>query len=162
VPTSLLAPALSSAHGRTGSTLGSWVQWEPNAPDELLAVGDGGRAVLALNAHFDDGNQDCVVLVWSSTWAVVMGPPNDEARSCHRLYQRGLSGQLWAGTVEESTWISDLERQNRVHPRHDAARFTRLTHFILPLKECTVEVVAEKVSVLRRPSPTSAAAVLQP
>jgi hypothetical protein len=51
--------------------------------------------------------------------------------------------------VEQSKWIRDLERRNRVHPRHDAARYVRLTHFILPLKECTVEVVAEKVSVLR-------------
>jgi hypothetical protein len=135
-------------------------KWEPNVPDAVLAVGDGGQTVLALNAHVDDANQDCVVFVWSSTKAAIMGPPSDEARSGHRLYRRGLSRLLWAGTVKRSTWIGDLERQNRVHPRHDAARFTRLTHFILPLKECTVEVVAEKVTVLRRSSPTSAAAAL--
>ena len=134
--------------------------WEPNAPEAMLAVGDGGQAALALKAHFDDANQDCVVFAWSGTRAAIMGPPNDESRSGHRLYRRGLSGLLWAGTVGQSTWISDLERQNRVHARHDAARFTRLTHFILPLKECTVEVVAGEVTVLRRPSPTSAAAVL--
>jgi hypothetical protein len=135
-------------------------EWEPNDPEAVLAVSDGGQATLALNAHFDDADQDCVVFVWSSTWAAIMGPPNDEAQSGHRLYRRGLSGLLWAGTVEHSMWIRDLERQNRVHPRHDAARFTRLTHFILPLKECTVEVVAETVTVLRRPGPASAAAAL--
>jgi hypothetical protein len=136
------------------------VKWEPNAPDAVLAVGDHGHAALALNAHFDDADQDCVVFVWSGTRAAIMGPPNDEAQSGHRLYRRGLSGVLWAGIVEQSMWIRDLERQNRVHPRHDAARFTRLTHFILPLKECTVEAVAEEVTVLRRPGPTSAAAAL--
>jgi len=44
----------------------------------------------------------------------------------------------------------DLERWNRGHPRLEAPGFARLTHFILPLKEGTVEVVAEKVIVLRR------------
>jgi hypothetical protein len=136
------------------------VKWEPNAPDAVLAVGDHGRAVLALNAHLDDADQGCVVFVWSGTQAAIMGSPNDEAQSGHRLYGRGLSDVLWAGIVEQSAWISDLERQNRVHRRHDPARLTRLTHFILPLKECTVEAVAEEVTVLRLPGPTSAAAAL--
>jgi hypothetical protein len=126
----------------------------------VLAVDDHGRAALALNAHVDDADQDCVVFVWSGTQAAMMGPPNDEARSGHRLYQRGLSGVLRAGIVQQSMWIRDLERQNRVQPRHDAARFTRLTHFILLLKECTAEAVAEEVTVLRLPGPTSAAAAL--
>jgi hypothetical protein len=133
-------------------------RWEPNAPDAVLTISDAGRAALAVNAHSDDANQDCVVFSWSGTSAAVMGSPNDEAISGHRLYQHGLSGLLWAGRVEQSEWIAGLERQNRVHPRHDTARFTRLIHFILPLKEGTVEVVAEKVTVLRRPGPTASAA----
>jgi hypothetical protein len=52
-------------------------------------------------------------------------------------------------------WIADLEQRNRVHPRHDATRFARLTHFIIPLKEGMVEVVAEQVRVVRRPGPTA-------
>ena len=135
------------------------VEWEPNDPNAMLAVSDGGQAALALNAHFDDADQDCVVFVWSGTEAAIMGPPNDEALSGHRLYRCGLAGLLWAGLVEQSRWIRDLERRNRVHPRHDAALYARLTHFILPLKECTVEVVAEKVTVLRHPGPTTGAAV---
>jgi len=133
-------------------------RWEPNAAEAVLAVSDAGRAALAVNARADDADQTCVVFVWSGTWAANMGPPNDEARSAHRLYSRGLSGLLWAGQVEESEWIADLERQNRRHPDHDAARFARLAHFILLLKEGTVEVVAEKVTVLRHPGPTTSAA----
>jgi hypothetical protein len=115
----------------------------------VLAVGDHGHAALALNAHFDDADQDCVVFVWSGARAAIMGPPNDEAQSGHRLYRRGLSDVLWAGIVEQSAWIRDLEQHNRVHSRQAAARFARLTHFILPLKECTVETVAQEVTVLR-------------
>ena len=133
-------------------------RWDPNVPNAVLAISDAGRAALAVGAHFDDANQDCVVFVWSGTRAAVMGSPNDEALPGHRLYQRGLSGLVWAGQVEQSEWIADLERQNRGHPQHDAARFARLTHFILSLKEGTVEVVAEKVTVVRRPGPTVGAA----
>ena len=133
-------------------------RWEPNAPHAVLAIGDAGRAVLAVNAHAGDASRDCVVFVWSGTSAAIMGSPNDEALSGHRLYQRGLSSLPWAGQVEHSEWIAKLERQNRVHPRHDAARFAGLVHFILPLKEGTVEVVAENVTVVRRPGPTASAA----
>jgi hypothetical protein len=114
-------------------------QWEPNAPEAVLAVSDRGRAVLAVNAHPAEPDEDCVVFVWSGSRAAIMGSPNDEARSGYRLYSRGLSGGLRAGTVEQSEWIKDLERRNRVHPNHDPARFARLTHFILLLKEDTVE-----------------------
>jgi hypothetical protein len=133
-------------------------EWEPNAPDAVLAVSDRGRAVLAVNAHHNDPDQDCVVFVWSRSWAATMGCPNDEAIEGHRLYSRGLSDLLWAGQVEQSEWIADVERRNRVHSGHDPARFASLTHFILPLKEDTVEVIAEEVIVMRRPGPTTSAA----
>ena len=133
-------------------------RWEPNAPDAVMAISDASRAALAVNAHFDDANQDCVVFIWSGTSAAIMGSPNDEALSGHRLYQHGLSDLPWAGQVEQSEWVADLERQNLGHPHHDAARFARLIHFILPLKEGTVEVVAEKVTVVRRPGPAASAA----
>ncbi len=138
-------------------------RWDPNAPDAILAVDDCGRAVLALKPHLDDPDQDCVIFVWSGAWAAVMGPPNDEALSGHRLYRRGLADLLWAGQVEHSEWIADLERQNRVHKRHDPARFARLTHFIVPLKECVVEVAAQDATVRRGAGSTvsAAAAVLR-
>lgn len=72
------------------------------------------------------------------------------------LYARGLSTVLWAGEVLESQWIADLQRQNRVHPRHDPAAFVAgLRHFILPLKERTVEVVASGWQVLRSDDPAA-------
>jgi hypothetical protein len=73
---------------------GSRFKWEPKDLNAVLAVSDGGLAALALNAHFDDADQDCVVFFWSGTRAAIMGSPNDEALSGHRLYRRGLSGPL--------------------------------------------------------------------
>jgi hypothetical protein len=126
------------------------VEWEPNAPSAVLLVRDDGMAQLALQVHPDDADQRPVRLVWSGCVAAVMQLPNDEAISGHRLYAKGLSTVVWAGEVLESQWIADLERQNRVHPRHDPAAFVAgLRHFILPLKECTVEVIASSWQILR-------------
>ena len=82
------------------------VRWEPNSPAAALIVTDAGVTALALNPHPDDTDHDCVVLVWTGTREAVMGAPNDEARSGHRLYKRGLAEITWAGTVERSERIA--------------------------------------------------------
>jgi hypothetical protein len=134
------------------------VTWEPNAPDAVLVSNDFGKTALGLNAHADDEDKNCVVLVWTGTRSACLADPNDEAISGHRLYAKGLEGVLWAGEVHESELIRDLERQNRVHPRHQASRFESLMHHILLLKECVAEVVAEEVEVRRLNGPTLDAA----
>ena len=127
------------------------IRWEPNAPAAVLIVTDDELAALALRPHPDDTGDDCVVLVWSGTWEAAMGAPNDEALPGHRLYQRGLAELRWAGLVEDSERIARLEQANRAHPRLDLERFAQLRHYILPLKEGVVEVIAETVSLQRRP-----------
>jgi hypothetical protein len=127
------------------------IRWEPNSPAAVLIATDTGLTALALSPHPDDIDENCVVLVWSGTQETVMGAPNDEALQGHRLYERGLAGLTWAGVVEHSERIARLEQDNRVHPQHDAERFSRLHHYILPLKEGIVEVVAETVTVQRQP-----------
>ncbi len=125
------------------------VRWEPNAPDAHFLVRDFGDAVLALDPHPDDPDQRCVVLSWPRSRAASMGSPNDEALTGHRLYGHGLAGLSWIGIVRDSELIADLERRNRVHDRHDPARFGALTHDILPLKENVVEVVALELMIGR-------------
>jgi hypothetical protein len=61
---------------------------------------------------------------------------------------------VWAkcsglGVVLDSVVIRALEMQNRIRPNHDPSRFGHLTHHVVLLKECVVEVVAEAVSVQR-------------
>jgi len=136
------------------------VRWNPGAPEAVLVVTDNGLAALAVRPHPDDGDPDCVVFLWSGTWEAAMGGPNDEALPGHRLYERGLESVTWAGLVEHSERIAGLEHANRVHPHHNAERFNRLRHYILPLKEDTAEVIAETVAVQRYPGPTLHAASL--
>lgn len=140
-------------------TLDLGVTWDPNAPYATLVSTDMGQAVLALNPHPSDSDRRCVVLLWSGAASACMSAPNDEAISGHRLYPRGLADVVWAGRVQESELVKVLERQNSVHPFHNPARFTGLTHFVLPLKECVVECVAEHVAVVRDEGPTVEAAL---
>lgn len=96
---------------------------------------------------------------WTGCQFASMAPPNDEAISGHRLWIRGLQDLLWLGIVHDSELIAGLELQNRVHPMHSAARFESLTHYLLPLKECVVELVARDLAVHRIGGTTVEAAV---
>ena len=125
------------------------VTWDPNAPDAVLTASDMGHTLLTLRAHPDDPDRRGVVLEWSGSRFSCMSDPNDEAISGHRLFSKGLADVLWAGLVEHSGLIADLERQNRVHPLHDSSRFERLAHHVVLLKECVVEVVAREILVRR-------------
>ena len=138
------------------------VLWDQNVPEAYLLVGDDGDVVLAVNGHSDDQDPRCVVLRWSGSYSASMGSPNDEAIQGHRLYGRGLDAVRWVGVVRDSQLIADLERRNRVHDRHDPARFAALTHFIIPLKESTVEVVVRDLMVDRVAGSTREAAVRAP
>lgn len=126
--------------------------WEPNVPNEVL-VQVGGRATLVLDPHFDDSDQRLVAIDFYRCMAAYLGPPNDEARFGHPLWNAGLREVLWVGEILHSSWIARLEMSNRVHPEHTRERFAQLRHLILPLKSNTLEVVARGVAA-RRPEGT--------
>ncbi len=105
--------------------------------------------MLWLRAHFDDVDQRDVVLKFTGCRSSQLGAPNDEARASHRLFSCGLDRLLWLGEVIESDTIRLLETANRVHPRHDPSSFDGLQHWVLPLKECVVEIVATAIEVRR-------------
>lgn len=133
--------------------------WNPNSPDAVLLTTDSGPTVLALQPHPSDADQRCVVLEWTDCHFACMSPPNEEAISGHRLWEKGLDGLLWAAVVHESELIDALERQNHVHPLHHSSLFEGLTHHVLPLKECVVEVLAREVTAQRVDGTTLEAAV---
>jgi hypothetical protein len=125
------------------------VRWDPNASQAVLLADDLGRTALALNPHFDDRDQRCVVIVWAATRLALLGDPNDESISGHPLYGSGLEHVTWAGEVEQRQRLRDLERINNAHPHHDGAQFERLRHHVIPLKEAVAEVVAGSIGVRR-------------
>jgi hypothetical protein len=128
-------------------------KWEPDDPRAVLVASDIGETRLTLRAHFDDPDQRSVVLVWLRSWATRMEPPNDEALSGHSLYRAGLREVVWIGEVVQSRLIAHLEKRNRFDPLHDPQRFRQLRHWVVPLKEVLVEVVAEEIELQRAWTP---------
>ena len=125
------------------------IDWEPNVPAAVLLSNDDGQTALALNSSINDVDTRSVVFVWEGVRFASMGSPNDEALSGHRLYARGLDRIVRLGKVMSSELIAILEVQNSVHPQHEPAWFAGLTHHVLPLKECMVEVVADTLTIRR-------------
>jgi len=67
------------------------------------------------------------------------GAPNDEARGGHPLFKHG---SMFFGMyeVENSPWIYEQMVSNRVHPSHSDSMFAGHRHFIICLKDVTLEV----------------------
>src|SRR5215467_8335499 len=90
-----------------------------------------GRGALAQRAHSDDPDQRCVVLRWGVVSYALMGPPNDEARNQHRLYEAGMKDVEWLRPMLSSDFV-----------------FVPI-HYVVVSKECVVELLAENVDVFR-------------
>lgn len=121
------------------------ITWEPNAPEAVLISDDYGRGALALKAHPADPDRRVVLLRFDLVVYSAMTPPNDEGLGHHPLYERGLKDLLWLGVVRNSGLVS------RLRPSWPPAGEFRLEplHFIAPLKECVVEVLAADVEDFR-------------
>ena len=90
---------------------------------------------------------DIAILGFVNPRAHSFGSPNDEALSGHPLYHLGLRAY---GNFEVlgSPWARELERRNRVHPRHDASRFEALRHFVFTFHDRMFECLALSVTKL--------------
>ena len=93
----------------------------------------------------EDGLRTTVAFL--GCYALLFGPPNDEAFDGHPLADRGLASY---GTfeVEQSSWVRTLERMNRVHSRHKPESFSHLRHFVITFHDSTFECIAAGFSVL--------------
>jgi hypothetical protein len=126
------------------------VTWQPNISDPIL-LQEGPNAILIVDPHMDDEDQRLVVIRVNPCSGVWLGSPNDEGRSGHRLWSKGLSRCLWAGEVVDSKWIDDLKAAARAagHARFNPHAQDYLRHWILLFKESTAECIGGELSVLR-------------
>ena len=92
-----------------------------------------------------DGGASATV-TFSDLYALLFGPPSDEAFEGHPLAGRGLTS-YGAFEVRHSSWVRSLERMNRVHSSHRAGAFDRYRHFVLTFHDTTFECVATSTSV---------------
>ncbi len=91
---------------------------------------DAGRAVIKV--------KPCL--------AFKFGHPNDEALPGHPLYDRGFEGAA-VYEVLESSWITELARQNRVPFPNSDLSVRGVRHFLFSFHESTLEVLANDLDV---------------
>lgn len=126
------------------------------APCPMLAACEGGLSLVYLLSETDpdwDGETVRVIdpdtaglpamaIRFTRPHAHSAGPPGEEGLAGHPLARLGLY-PCGAFEVDRSGWINALRQIDRAHPRHGAARFRRLRHFIFTFHASTVEVAAE-------------------
>jgi hypothetical protein len=87
-----------------------------------------------------------VIVEFKAVYALMSGPPNDEAFSGHPLYERGLHPYA-AFEIINSSWIRGLEKMNSVHEYHRPERFEKMRHFVFAFHDSTLECVADGFEV---------------
>jgi len=87
-----------------------------------------------------DVDEAVALIRFSSCYAHMFGPPNDEAFHGHPLAHRGLH-PYGVFEVADSSWIRRLERMNSVHPHHRSETFWERRHVIFAFHDITFECV---------------------
>lgn len=78
------------------------------------------------------------------------GAPNDEARGGHPLAKFGL-GFYGIYEIQNSPWLVQMMKQNRVHPRHNDAMFFGYVHIAVCFKDVLLEVLCREWEELEMP-----------
>jgi hypothetical protein len=131
----------------------------PFCPGEMLP----SQATFSLHSRAfvrHDRLQPTTSSVWHGVLDARSGSPNDEAVSLYPLYKNGLSEILWAGVVQESSTVA-LNRKywssKVVVAGGGLTDRTMPTHYVIPTKECLIEVLADRVEVHRIDGDTATA-----
>lgn len=74
------------------------------------------------------------------------GYPGSEALSGHPYYQHGLKyySGFW---VENSDWIEDLKKIDRVHPYHSPSKFKKFKHYVFTFHDTMFECIAQEFEI---------------
>ena len=121
--------------------------WSAVGSPYLMQTGD--KAILVISASEDDDDPRWVIIRVHGCCGIVVGPPDAEARSGHRLYGAGLEACASAGEVLWSSWIARLAAVHSLYPLRLPASFSELRHWILLFEANTVECVGTSLSVTR-------------
>jgi hypothetical protein len=116
----------------------------PDAVESALVISDSSKLVIG----YGTGEEQFAVITFHGPCNVKDGDPNDETLNGHPLYQYGLK-HYSIHRIENSPWLRELERQNSVHPQHNAERYlSGKMHILFALKEQTVEcIVRERAGI---------------
>src|SRR6266540_3349773 len=117
--------------------LDNWPKLEAGTPNPQL-LADDNRLVF----RYYTTNERIAVVIFPLVSIFTFGSPGDESLDGHPLYKHGLEFYR-VHEVEDSSWITELEKRNSVHPRHDKASFLKdKRHYVFTFHDSTLECVA--------------------
>lgn len=129
------------------------IEMDPGAPmPHLFANGRSVFVLFYLRAPALAGTSGATsskpeplgLVEFTGVHAVLFGGLNDEALNGHHLYGRGLDPYA-IHEVRASSWISEAERANSVHPYHQGGWHAWLRHFVITFHDETLECLARDV-----------------
>jgi hypothetical protein len=107
------------------------------------AVSGDGDTAIGTGRHSSE-HRPIALVEFIGVHAVLFGGPNDEALSGHRLYGRGL--EYYAiHEIRSSSWITEAQGVNSVHPHHQDGWHEWLRHFVITFHDETLECLARDV-----------------
>jgi hypothetical protein len=124
------------------------VVWCADTSDPLL-VQEAGNALLMVPPHPDDPDRRNVALRVKGCSDLLLGSPGRDARSSHRLWERGLRGCEWAAEVSNSRWVAAQAVMDPCSRRLRSKWAGDRTHWIFLFAEATVECVGSSLTVGR-------------
>lgn len=110
---------------------------KPNtSPEAIVAATEHG-----LILRYYAGESSAAIIKFPLVRCFKFGSPNDEALSGHPLKKFGLE-YYGVHKVKKSPWISELEKQNSVHSRHNKEDYINNSeHYIFTFQDSTFECV---------------------
>ena len=116
----------------------------------LFYVEEAPKSMLSTSIDVQDienQNELLAIVTLQHCTIHLFGSPNDETISGHRLYKQGLMSYS-AFQLEQSTWITDLERKNSVHSHHNREQYLAdKKHYIFTFHDSTFECIAHGYSI---------------
>lgn len=92
----------------------------------------------------DSEGYPVAIVRFEEPYAIMFGPPNDEAFYGHPLANRGLEPYA-VFEIQKSSWLRQLEQMNSVHPCHDQERFlANRRHFVFAFHDTMFECIAQE------------------
>lgn len=134
--------------------LDDFPQMDAGAPLPMI-IADELKVILLYylkspNPYFDANEelptQEIASITFNFYLQYKFGSPNDEALNGHKYYKYGLESYSFY-EVQNSDYIDELEKINRVHPRHSIATFSNLNHFIGTFHESCLEIISRGYNI---------------
>jgi hypothetical protein len=119
--------------------------WSGGAP--CPQVFSNGHEVYLIY-YTNDDNDTLAMTIFSGCHSFRFGIVNDEASNGHPLYHKGLNIYK-AHIIENSSWIEELKKIHKVHPRYSSKKWEGYKHYLFFFHDEIFEIITTDYKIER-------------